>query len=111
MWLFNQLSKRTLQNWFEIGDNLWNRSIYNYIFLELQAGLQPTDDITVAYDIQTIRDNEKASYLQSVVQNYQDYIADATKQPISSSDSCLSLPLIIEEVMEVRHRLQRKLTL
>ncbi|XP_028405493.1 isoleucine--tRNA ligase, cytoplasmic-like [Dendronephthya gigantea] len=70
--------------------------------LRKKAGLQPTDDITVAYDVETIKDNEKASYLQSVVQNYRDYIADATKQPISSSDSCLNLSLIIQEVMELK---------
>lgn len=63
--------------------------------------MQPTDDITVVCHIDEIKDNKKAAYLQSVVQNYRDYITDATKQPIVTSDSCLNLPLIIHEAMEV----------
>ncbi|CAB4024368.1 Isoleucine--tRNA ligase, cytoplasmic, partial [Paramuricea clavata] len=68
--------------------------------LRKKAGLQPTENITVTYEIDAAKDKRKAAYLQSVVQNYRDYITDATKQPISSSDSSLNLPLIINEEME-----------
>lgn len=55
----------------------------------------------MAYEVDTVKDNKKAAYLQSVVQNYRDYIIDAIKQPITSSDSCLNLRLIMQETMEV----------
>lgn len=55
----------------------------------------------MAYEVDTVKDNKKAAYLQSVVQNYRDYIIDAIKQPITSSDACNNLRLIMHEAMEV----------
>lgn len=55
----------------------------------------------MAYEVDTVKDNKKATYLQSVVQNYRDYIIDAIKQPITSSDSSPNLRLIMQETMEV----------
>lgn len=67
----------------------------------IQAGLQPTDDITIVYDVEPLKDNTKAAYLQSVVKNYHEYISEATKQPLKSSDNLVNLPEIIHEQMEV----------
>jgi hypothetical protein len=63
----------------------------------------------VTYGIDTLKDNKKAAYLQSVIQNYRDYIIDATKQPITSSDSTPDLPLITHEEMEVSELCRSKL--
>ncbi len=65
----------------------------------------------MTYEVDAVKDNKKAAYLQSVIQNYRDYITDATKQPITSSDSSASLPLIIHEAMEVSGHVQLLLLL
>ncbi|XP_046853960.1 isoleucine--tRNA ligase, cytoplasmic-like [Xenia sp. Carnegie-2017] len=79
------------------------REIVNRIQrLRKKANLQPTDDITLTYEITSIGDKEKAMYLKSVINNYMAYITDAIKQPIVASDSNVQLPFITEEKVELK---------
>ena len=74
-----------------------------HVSVSFKAGLQPTDDITVVYEIETLKDNAKAAYLQPIVQKYSEYISEATKQPLKPMDCQINLPEIIHEKMEVQY--------
>lgn len=69
--------------------------------MNIKANLQPSDDITITYMVDNLKDDKKSAYLQSVVENYRAYITESIKQPIISSTCTVNLPLIIHEAMEV----------
>ncbi|KAJ7379527.1 Isoleucine--tRNA ligase, cytoplasmic [Desmophyllum pertusum] len=69
--------------------------------LSHQALLQPSDDITIVFDItQGAQDAIKA--LNDVISTHKGYIEDSVKQPFVPSSHSPNLPLIINEKTEVK---------
>lgn len=65
-----------------------------------QAQLQPSDDITIAFDVtQGAQDAVKA--LNDVIRTHKEYIEDSVKQPLVPSAHSPTLSEIIHEKTEV----------
>ena len=65
----------------------------------------PTDDITITYKVKSLnatkKSDEDAKKLADVISSHSSYLADSVKKPVVPVPGPSSLPLIIEEEMEV----------
>jgi len=70
------------------------------IFSAFQAGLNPTDDVTIAYEAST---GSPSNRLGQIITAHQEYIVNSIKQPLAATP-LPPLSEIIQEKMEVKKR-------